>query len=325
MNYYPFGLRHKGYNSVVNSTNPALKYRFGGKEYQDELGLGWYDITARNYDPALGRWMNLDPLAEMMRRHSPYNYAFDNPIYFIDPDGMMPFGPGDPPPGIPDPVGWLKEQGKSFLSWVGSGVDAVGGAISDAGDAVSDFFYNDGESFNAPSGRATDSGRDGSSGVDYTSKTGQGDLSLKDKGNGNTETVPADDIVKVASLVKTGRTNPNKGRPMSTTNSASTAKTTATNVKKGMGDGKKMVSNAENINNATSSGGSMSTTNTTGEVSTNATRTTVGYTTRAYRGGKNVSVQNRTSRTDTKQDSINFMSTGTIDSVTVEERKGLRY
>ncbi|MDT8347495.1 MAG: RHS repeat-associated core domain-containing protein, partial [Flavobacteriaceae bacterium] len=83
--FYPFGLKHKGYNNVVTSTNPAQKYKFGGKEYQDELGLDWYDITARNYDPALGRWMNIDPLAENYFDNSPYNYVLNNPIIYVDP------------------------------------------------------------------------------------------------------------------------------------------------------------------------------------------------------------------------------------------------
>ncbi|WP_208863570.1 RHS repeat-associated core domain-containing protein, partial [Flavobacterium araucananum] len=95
-NYYPFGLKHEGYNS--DSKQIGYNYKYNGKELQDELGLNFYDYGARNYDPALGRWMNIDPLAEQMRRYSPYNYAFDNPVYFIDPDGMAPEESIDPVP-----------------------------------------------------------------------------------------------------------------------------------------------------------------------------------------------------------------------------------
>lgn len=86
-NYYPFGLKHEGYIYTAPTDN---KYKFNGKELQDELGLNMYDYGSRLYDPARAGWSNIDPLAEKMRRHSPYNYCFDNPMRFTDPDGMAP-------------------------------------------------------------------------------------------------------------------------------------------------------------------------------------------------------------------------------------------
>ncbi|WP_281232037.1 DUF6443 domain-containing protein [Flavobacterium gelatinilyticum] len=89
-NYYPFGLKHKGYNYVNNITlgnSIAQRYKYNGKELQDELQLNVYDYGARNYDPALSRWMNIDPLAEKNPSQTPFLYCNANPVIFMDPDG----------------------------------------------------------------------------------------------------------------------------------------------------------------------------------------------------------------------------------------------
>ncbi|MBP2661797.1 MAG: repeat-containing protein [Firmicutes bacterium] len=70
-------------------TSSGQPYKYNGKELDTERGLNLYDYGARMYDPELGRFMNLDPLAELSRRWTPYNYAYNNPMYFVDPDGML--------------------------------------------------------------------------------------------------------------------------------------------------------------------------------------------------------------------------------------------
>ncbi|GEM_PF-3938048 len=114
--YYPFGLKHEGYvgnqqviigvdeyesqnkttitakaiaNPITETTGSAnYNYKYNGKELQTDLDINLYDYGARNYDPSIGRWMNVDPLAEAYFESSPYNYVANNPTNSFDPNGM---------------------------------------------------------------------------------------------------------------------------------------------------------------------------------------------------------------------------------------------
>ncbi len=140
--YYPFGLKHsvyatgpkQKYQLVEEEENMArpgyvyktdYNYKYNGKEWQDELGLNWYDYGARNYDPTIGRWVIPDPLlndlkttinfdqidedadeidmaiafSEKMKvgggvynpdNLNPFSYGYNNPVSFDDPDGRCP-------------------------------------------------------------------------------------------------------------------------------------------------------------------------------------------------------------------------------------------
>ncbi len=95
--YYPFGLvmaqkNYTSYEELTSDHSPfENKYLYNGKEWQnEEIGgakLDWYDYGARMYDAQLGRWHVIDTKAENFFDWTPYNYALNNPLSFVDIDG----------------------------------------------------------------------------------------------------------------------------------------------------------------------------------------------------------------------------------------------
>ncbi|MBB6372391.1 RHS repeat-associated core domain-containing protein, partial [Chryseobacterium shigense] len=90
--YYPFGMSHLKTGNAYFGMGSYKAYKYNGKELQE---TGMYDYGARMYMADIGRWGVVDPLAEKMTRHSPYNYAWNNPIMFVDPDGRFAIPPDD--------------------------------------------------------------------------------------------------------------------------------------------------------------------------------------------------------------------------------------
>ncbi|QQS31541.1 MAG: RHS repeat-associated core domain-containing protein [Sphingobacteriales bacterium] len=87
--YYPFGLpiQKLSPNFEAPVGVEANNYQYNGKELNDDFGLQWMDYGARWYNVQIGRWGQIDPLAEKFYAWSGYNYVLGNPVKLIDPDG----------------------------------------------------------------------------------------------------------------------------------------------------------------------------------------------------------------------------------------------
>ena len=86
---YPYGDIYRTYTLGGYADQ---KYDFTGKERDVETGLHYFSVGpcggARYYDSDLGRWLQVDPLADKYPGWSPYNYCVNNPLIVVDPDGM---------------------------------------------------------------------------------------------------------------------------------------------------------------------------------------------------------------------------------------------
>ncbi len=80
--YYPFGLT---FNTSVLDGALTNRFLFNGIERDTELGLNWDIAEFRSYDPAIARWLQIDP--KTSEKESPYVGMGNSPIFYSDPLG----------------------------------------------------------------------------------------------------------------------------------------------------------------------------------------------------------------------------------------------
>lgn len=88
--YYPHGLPIAGMGSVANGFIENRR-KYQSNEYVKDLGLNWMNFHARQYDPQLGRFLAVDPLADAVGQEiwSPFAAMANSPSMMIDPNGEM--------------------------------------------------------------------------------------------------------------------------------------------------------------------------------------------------------------------------------------------
>ena len=88
--YYPFGMQTANSWTRENTTGNNFLGN-GGTELNTTSNL--YDLDFRNYDPVLGRMHQVDPMAGKYSSVTPYNFSFNDPVTFNDPNGASPVQP----------------------------------------------------------------------------------------------------------------------------------------------------------------------------------------------------------------------------------------
>ena len=88
-NYYPFGLKHKGYNNNIVSHHPYKDFQ--GQELTEDLGLNVHEWKYRISDPAIGRFWQVDPLAEDYLHNGVYNFSENRVIDAVELEGLEAF------------------------------------------------------------------------------------------------------------------------------------------------------------------------------------------------------------------------------------------
>ena len=95
--YYPFGLTMAGISSKSLSNTPLNRYKFNnGTEINEKFDINLYETIFRTLDPQLGKFWQIDPLADAAYEYSPFAYGNNNPIIFSDPLGLISDTTGTP-------------------------------------------------------------------------------------------------------------------------------------------------------------------------------------------------------------------------------------
>lgn len=122
--YYPFGMKMEG--PWLLQQGEINKHQYNGIETFDEFASGIGLTTYRIHDPALGRWLQIDPKAEAGASHTPYNAMWNNPITSADPNGDFALEFAAVSVGVNGLINTAK--GNSFFDgWAGA---ALGGGLS---------------------------------------------------------------------------------------------------------------------------------------------------------------------------------------------------